>query len=46
MRILILAALAALAGPSTAAFAQSPAPAPATRAMAAGYKALIICGAV
>jgi CubicO group peptidase (beta-lactamase class C family) len=46
MRILILAAIAALAGPS---FAQTPAPAPAspaTRAMAAGYKALMVCGAV
>lgn len=46
MRILILAAVAVLAGPSAAAFAQSPAPTPATRAMAAGYKALMICGAV
>jgi len=44
MRILILAAtVAALAGPS---FTQTPAaePTPATRAMAAGYKALMVCG--
>ena len=46
MRNLILAAVvAALAGPS---FAQTPAaePTPATRAMAAGYKALMVCGAL
>ena len=45
MRILILAAAAvAVALP---AFAQSPAgPTPATRSMAAGYKALMVCGAV
>lgn len=44
MRILILAAAAAvLAGP---AIAQTPAPTPATRAMAAGYKALTVCSAL
>lgn len=46
MRFLILAAaVAALAGPS---LAQTPsgAPAPATRAMAAGYKALTVCSAL
>ncbi|HYC96323.1 serine hydrolase [Brevundimonas sp.] len=45
MRILILAAVAVLAGPS---FAQAPPaePTPATRAMAAGYKALMVCGAL
>ncbi|HYD27351.1 serine hydrolase [Brevundimonas sp.] len=46
MRTLILAAaVAALAGPS---FAQTPPaqPTPATRAMAAGYKALMVCGAL
>ncbi|HEY0598723.1 serine hydrolase [Brevundimonas sp.] len=45
MRILILATAVVLAGPS---FAQTPPtpPTPATRAMAAGYKALMVCGAV
>jgi CubicO group peptidase (beta-lactamase class C family) len=44
MRILILAAAAVFAGPS---FAQTPPePTPATRAMAAGYKALMVCGAL
>lgn len=44
MRFLILAAVAALATP---AFAQSPAePTAATRAMAAGYKALTVCSAL
>ncbi|NJC41795.1 CubicO group peptidase (beta-lactamase class C family) [Brevundimonas alba] len=47
MRFLILAAVAALAGPSFSQ-AQTPAqtPTPATRAMAAGYKALMVCGAL
>jgi CubicO group peptidase (beta-lactamase class C family) len=44
MRNLILAAVVAFALPAAA---QSPAePGPATRAMAAGYKALMVCGAV
>ena len=44
MRNLILAAAVAFALPAAA---QSPAePTPATRAMAAGYKALMVCGAV
>ena len=44
MRLLILAAVAALATP---AFAQTPAePTPAVRAMAAGYKALTVCSAL
>ena len=45
MRIMTLAAVALLAGP---AFAQTPSgePTPAVRAMAAGYKALMVCGAV
>ncbi|RZJ33646.1 MAG: serine hydrolase, partial [Brevundimonas sp.] len=45
MRLLILAAAAAFALPAVA---QTPAPAPsaATRAMAAGYKALTVCSAV
>ena len=45
MRILILAAAAAFALPAVA---QTPAPSPsaATRAMAAGYKALTVCSAV
>lgn len=45
MRILILAAAAAFALPAVA---QTPAPAPsaATRAMAAGYKALTVCSAL
>lgn len=45
MRLLILAAAAVLASPS---FAQTPPaePTAATRAMAAGYKALMVCGAV
>ena len=45
MRFLILAAVAALAGPS---FAQTPAPAASAnvRAMAAGYKALTVCSAL
>jgi len=45
MRILILAAAAVLASPS---FAQTPPaePTPATRAMAAGYKALTVCSAL
>ena len=46
MRILILAAIAAVAVP-TAAWAQAaPAPGPAVRAMAAGYKALMGCSAL
>ena len=46
MRILILAAIAAVAVP-TAAWAQAaPAPGPAVRAMAAGYKALMVCSAL
>lgn len=45
MRILILAAAAAAV--ALPAFAQSPAgPTPATRSMAAGYKALMVCGAL
>ena len=45
MRILILAAVAAVAFPS---FAQTPAPvpSPSVRAMAAGYKALTVCSAL
>jgi len=45
MRILILAAAAVIAGPS---LAQTPPaePTPATRSMAAGYKALMVCGAL
>ena len=44
MRNLILAAVAAFALPANA---QTPAePTPATRAMAAGYKALMVCGAI
>ncbi len=45
MRILILAAAAAVAFPS---FAQAPAavPSPSVRAMAAGYKALTVCSAL
>ena len=46
MRTLILAAIAAVAVP-TAAWAQAtPAPGPAVRAMAAGYKALMVCSAL
>lgn len=46
MRILILAAIAAVASP-TAAFAQvTPTSPPAVRAMAAGYKALMVCSAL
>lgn len=45
MRNLILAAIAAVAVP-TAAFAQTPSPSPAVRAMAAGYKALMVCSAL
>jgi CubicO group peptidase (beta-lactamase class C family) len=46
MRILILAAIAAVAAP-TAAFAQvTPTSPPAVRAMAAGYKALMVCSAL
>lgn len=43
MRILILAAAAVFALPAVA---QTPPPSPATRAMAAGYKALTVCSAV
>lgn len=43
MRILILAAAAAIALPAVA---QTPPPSPATRAMAAGYKALTVCSAL
>ena len=45
MRTLILAAAVSLAAPS---LAQTPPaePTPATRAMAAGYKALMVCGAL
>ncbi|HYC67876.1 serine hydrolase [Brevundimonas sp.] len=48
MRLLILAALAALAALAGPSFAQTPpsAPTPATRAMAAGYKALTVCSAL
>lgn len=46
MRILILAAaVAVLAGPASAQTAPTEPP-PATRSMAAGYKALMVCGAV
>jgi CubicO group peptidase (beta-lactamase class C family) len=46
MRILILAAIAAVAVPTTVYAQATPAPGPAVRAMAAGYKALTVCSAL
>ena len=48
MRVLILAAVAAVLAPAAGSAAQTPAPGPtpAVRAMAAGYKALTICSAL